>query len=880
MGNANSTPQKDVGHADQSSSASSPLHRSRSPSIKRHISHSAAASSAPISPRAWDKAGWSKTAGVKATRNPSAFGRVSSHDGTSGNSPTRSRSSSISGFWSSHRRGSTVQEEGGEALQPSPLGRHSRKKSIELPDYDISTVSSRSDQASTLPPGPSRVRKLPDSLGLPPSLGAQGFEPRLVVSPHPSPSVATQAHYASGLPSHLGHSSIGPIFDPSPVASTAGSGESTPGQYHGSEPQHVPGSAAFAPGPFAGGIFPNVASSLSTTAAASPPASSSPVVSSTPQSQSADRQAYKPPAALPSYLKIPTTIPSTYASASMSSGSSELLERSIEERWNISDDRHMHLGGGGTAAAVLNTEEILIRPGDASKVSSPTDDSPAARAALAETLGSESLATQEERAARTTSFDDAGEERLSRSTERSDPSAASASANSRTPTPTPGAYGVRSMTPTGEKNQVTALSPATTPGPTTSAGPPIPRPESPRFSMETATGLESGANTPALPPGLTSAPSDPAIAAIFPEGSTAVRKSPYRANSIQAGSMPAEGNRNNRRPTSSPAGSGSAGGPPVPTSMPIVLTWRAGGKEVFVTGTFANEWRSKIPLRRSKRDHSCVLHLPPGTHRLKFIVDDRWRVSRDLATATDGDGNLVNYVEIPNVGPAHPGPLSAPGEDLPEEQRRERSRSREERKRGSKIEAKRATMDLQEEARKAEAARRGELDDVFGTENSKLTLGDPFSDPAVLPGSVWGWSLNAVTDLHAPEPLVLPARAEERWTCEIPQSILAAQEAEEAHRDALEANGGDMRNHQNEPNLPAPPVLPRQLEKVILNSSPANPSMAPAGGTVDDNSILPAPNHVVLNHLTASAIKAGVLAVGTTTRYKRKYVTTVFYRPC
>jgi hypothetical protein len=48
---------------------------------------------------------------------------------------------------------------------------------------------------------------------------------------------------------------------------------------------------------------------------------------------------------------------------------------------------------------------------------------------------------------------------------------------------------------------------------------------------------------------------------------------------------------------------------------------------------------------------------------------------------------------------------------------------------------------------------------------------------------------------------------------------------------------------------------------------------------VDDNSILPAPNHVVLNHLTASSIKGGVLAVGTTTRYKRKYVTTVYYRP-
>ena len=44
--------------------------------------------------------------------------------------------------------------------------------------------------------------------------------------------------------------------------------------------------------------------------------------------------------------------------------------------------------------------------------------------------------------------------------------------------------------------------------------------------------------------------------------------------------------------------------------------------------------------------------------------------------------------------------------------------------------------------------------------------------------------------------------------------------------------------------------------------------MSPAG--LDDNSILAVPNHVVLNHLTASAIKNGTLGVGTTTRYRKK----------
>jgi hypothetical protein len=41
-------------------------------------------------------------------------------------------------------------------------------------------------------------------------------------------------------------------------------------------------------------------------------------------------------------------------------------------------------------------------------------------------------------------------------------------------------------------------------------------------------------------------------------------------------------------------------------------------------------------------------------------------------------------------------------------------------------------------------------------------------------------------------------------------------------------------------------------------------------GVADDASVLPVPSHVVLHHLTTSAIRNGVLAVGNTTRYKKK----------
>lgn len=64
-----------------------------------------------------------------------------------------------------------------------------------------------------------------------------------------------------------------------------------------------------------------------------------------------------------------------------------------------------------------------------------------------------------------------------------------------------------------------------------------------------------------------------------------------------------------------------------------------------------------------------------------------------------------------------------------------------------------------------------------------------------------------------------------------------------------------------------PPSLPPHLEKVILNTS---------NERKDDHSVLPHPNHVVLNHLAASSIRNGVLAVSASTRYRKKYVTTIY----
>uniref|UniRef100_A0A6M2DIR3 5'-AMP-activated protein kinase subunit beta-1 n=1 Tax=Xenopsylla cheopis TaxID=163159 RepID=A0A6M2DIR3_XENCH len=69
---------------------------------------------------------------------------------------------------------------------------------------------------------------------------------------------------------------------------------------------------------------------------------------------------------------------------------------------------------------------------------------------------------------------------------------------------------------------------------------------------------------------------------------------------------------------------------------------------------------------------------------------------------------------------------------------------------------------------------------------------------------------------------------------------------------------------------PAPPVLPPHLLQVILNKD--TPLSC-------EPTLLPEPNHVMLNHLYALSIKDGVMVLSATHRYRKKYVTTLLYKP-
>ena len=68
-----------------------------------------------------------------------------------------------------------------------------------------------------------------------------------------------------------------------------------------------------------------------------------------------------------------------------------------------------------------------------------------------------------------------------------------------------------------------------------------------------------------------------------------------------------------------------------------------------------------------------------------------------------------------------------------------------------------------------------------------------------------------------------------------------------------------------------PPVMPKHLNLTLLNVPP----------TFEAPTVLPRPQHVILNHVYEERAPRNVeaLVLGTTFRYRSKYITTVVYKP-
>ncbi|KAI0789583.1 5'-AMP-activated protein kinase beta subunit, interation domain-containing protein [Abortiporus biennis] len=366
-----------------------------------------------------------------------------------------------------------------------------------------------------------------------------------------------------------------------------------------------------------------------------------------------------------------------------------------------------------------------------------------------------------------------------------------------------------------------------------------------------------------------------------------------------------------------------------PEPITVFIKWRGikgEYKSVVLARAGDDSWKGRQPMDfdPSTNVWTAPVKLLPGTHHFKFIVDDVWRISDDYPTAVDDlNGSLANYVNvtIPTSSspqtPAYTSPLASPSHNHPNQ------------------------------------------------------FNSFWSDPSTaVSGAITAFSSPGSTP-----------KGEAEWTTVIPPELVAAAQEEEVY--LASADSPTSSSSVPAPNIPPAPVLPRHLDKLILNVRPSAPTglgplagnsekgerdrsrrtgsrahrregregrprptstlgmtsadgaaatesdgavverpipphltlpvvtasgtdittisgpSTPQGdndssigsakkvqvakldgaGLADDGSVLPVPSHVVLHHLSTSAIRNGVLAVANTTRYRKKYITTIYYKP-
>ncbi|KXZ49754.1 hypothetical protein GPECTOR_19g205 [Gonium pectorale] len=95
--------------------------------------------------------------------------------------------------------------------------------------------------------------------------------------------------------------------------------------------------------------------------------------------------------------------------------------------------------------------------------------------------------------------------------------------------------------------------------------------------------------------------------------------------------------------------------------VPTRFVWRFGGRQVHLCGSFTR-WVETVPMAPvdgTPGVFAVVVHLPPGYHQYKFIVDGKWRHDETAPFMPDPLGNVNNWLFVRRIDPV-PAPASNP----------------------------------------------------------------------------------------------------------------------------------------------------------------------------------------------------------------------------
>lgn len=372
----------------------------------------------------------------------------------------------------------------------------------------------------------------------------------------------------------------------------------------------------------------------------------------------------------------------------------------------------------------------------------------------------------------------------------------------------------------------------------------------------------------------------------------------------------------------------------IPVEIKWVNTTREDIQKISIIGSFSN-WRDVIKLKPSL-DHSnefvTTIKLPLGVHKLLYIINNEYRVSEQLPTATDQEGIFFNWFEVldhqhlfnhSHNQPNHVGALSDYDANIIQVAGKQTVDNIQQKSNNFLAKVSKETPDFEHiEYPMDEDMIHEDTPNSFNTpENQASSMNFTESQTQRSDNKYVPYNENLSTSfLNSVEPTPKPT-----YSNDIPEMFL--------NYDYFKQKGPDIE-------LPEPPQLPAHLNNVLLNkisnnqnqnhaqnvpqlSSPklqnghhnhhhhhhshdgfkppilthnssdfgsstsGGSSKRPALRRADSSYYasnkeayhLSIPNHVILNHLMTTSIRNDVLTVACITRYSGKFVTQIMHSP-
>lgn len=358
--------------------------------------------------------------------------------------------------------------------------------------------------------------------------------------------------------------------------------------------------------------------------------------------------------------------------------------------------------------------------------------------------------------------------------------------------------------------------------------------------------------------------------------------------------------------------------------IPVEIKWVNSTKEniqkIAIIGSFSN-WRDMIRLKKSKtfdNEYTVTIRLPLGVHKLLYVINNEYRISDQLPTATDQEGIFFNWFEVLDAG--H---LFNHSQNLP--QRTEASTNYDANIIGT------PTGDVYQAGR-YEVDRINRKSTSFLTSVSKQESGTEISHVEYMdedntqhdPRAQADRNVSQHQGFKSPPGISDPGAYTPFHGLTSSSSLLAEKQKPIEYSSEIPAmfvNYDYFKQKGPSYELPEPPQLPAHLNNVLLNkllnphqsntsiptaaaeaaisaahvSSSTGLGSSSLGGTSSrrpalrradssyyassSNDYLAIPNHVILNHLMTTSIRNEVLTVACITRYLGKFVTQIMHSP-